>query len=137
MEQVYFRKLVLAGAFAALAAWAPMAAAQGVDSPAHGIAMYGDPALPLDFVSLPQVNPDAPKGGRIIFGESGSFDSMNPFILKGRAPAGLAPLTVETLLGRNYDEPFTLYGLLAPRETRVMPPPGPRSAKPNKPGRVR
>ncbi|MFN4153378.1 MAG: extracellular solute-binding protein [Paracoccaceae bacterium] len=83
------------------------------DSPAHGIAMYGAPALPPDFVSLPHVNPDAPKGGRIVFGESGSFDSMNPFILKGRAPAGLSSLTVETLMGRSYDEPFTMYGLLA------------------------
>ena len=81
--------------------------------PMHGIAMYGSPALPPDFVSLPQVNPDAPKGGRIIFGESGGFDSLNPFILKGNPPAGLAALTVETLLGRSYDEPFTLYGLLA------------------------
>lgn len=113
MEQVYFRKTILAGAFAALAAWAPMAQAQGGDSPRHAIAMYGDPALPPDFVSLPQVNPDAPKGGRIVFGESGSFDSMNPFILKGRAPFAQAAMTVETLLGRNYDEPFTLYGLLA------------------------
>ncbi len=75
--------------------------------------MYGTPALPPDFVSLPQVNPDAPNGGKIIFGESGSFDSMNPFILKGRAPAGLSAMTVETLMGRSYDEPFTLYGLLA------------------------
>jgi peptide/nickel transport system substrate-binding protein len=81
--------------------------------PAHGIAMYGQPALPPDFVSLPHVNPDAPKGGRIVFGESGSFDSLNPFILKGNAPAGLSALTVETLMGRSYDEPFTLYGLLA------------------------
>ncbi len=81
--------------------------------PAHGIAMYGNPALPPDFVSLPYVNPDAPKGGRIVFGESGSFDSLNPFIVKGQAPAGLSALTVETLLGRSYDEPFTLYGLLA------------------------
>lgn len=87
--------------------------AQAQDSPQHGIAMYGAPALPPDFVSLPQVNPDAPKGGRIVFGESGSFDSMNPYILKGRAPAGLSSLTVETLMGRNYDEPFALYGLLA------------------------
>lgn len=81
--------------------------------PAHGIAMYGVPALPPDFVSLPYANPDAPKGGRIIFGESGGFDSLNPFILKGNAPAGVSALTVETLLGRSYDEPFTLYGLLA------------------------
>lgn len=81
--------------------------------PKHGIAMYGAPALPPDFVSLPQANPDAPKGGKIIFGESGSFDSLNPFIVKGVAPAGLSALTVETLLGRSYDEAFTLYGLLA------------------------
>lgn len=113
MEQVFFRKVVHAGVIAALAAWGPMAMAQATDSPRHAIAMYGDPALPPDFVSLPQVNPQAPKGGRIVFGESGSFDSMNPFILKGRAPAGLSALTVETLMGRSYDEPFTLYGLLA------------------------
>jgi len=81
--------------------------------PRHGIAMYGDPALPPDFVSLPQVNPDAPKGGRITFGEAGGFDSLNPFITKGRAPTGISGLTVETLMGRNYDEPFSLYGLLA------------------------
>ncbi len=81
--------------------------------PRHGIAMYGEPALPPDFVSLPQANPDAPKGGRIVFGESGSFDSLNPYITKGRAPAAVSSLTVETLMGRSYDEPFTLYGLLA------------------------
>ncbi len=75
--------------------------------------MYGDPALPPDFVHLPQVNPDAPKGGRIVFGEVGGFDSLNPYILRGRAPWSLGSLTVETLLGRNYDEPFALYGLLA------------------------
>jgi peptide/nickel transport system substrate-binding protein len=75
--------------------------------------MYGAPALPPDFVSLPHVNPDAPKGGQIVFGETGGFDSLNPFIVKGRAPGALARLTVETLLGRSHDEPFTLYGLLA------------------------
>lgn len=75
--------------------------------------MYGDPALPPDFVALPYVNPEAPKGGRITFGEAGGFDSMNPWIVKGRAPAGLTAMTVETLMGRSIDEPFTLYGLLA------------------------
>jgi peptide/nickel transport system substrate-binding protein len=81
--------------------------------PAHGIAMYGEPALPPDFVSLPYVNPDAPKAGRIIFGENGGFDSLNPYIVKGQSPAGLSALTVESLMGRSYAEPFTLYGLLA------------------------
>ena len=93
----------------AVLAMGQMAAAE----PAHGIAMYGTPALPPDFVSLPYANPDAPKGGRIVFGESGSFDSLNPYIVKGSVPAGVSLLTVETLLGRSYDEPFALYGLLA------------------------
>jgi len=81
--------------------------------PQHGIAMYGSPALPQDFVSLPYANPDAPKGGRIVLGEVGSFDSLNPLILKGRAPWQLRYLGYESLMGRNWDEPFSLYGLLA------------------------
>ena len=80
---------------------------------AHGIAMYGQPALPPDFVSLPYANPDAPKGGRVVTGNVGSFDSLNPFILKGSAPWQLRHLTHESLMGRSWDEPFTLYGLLA------------------------
>ncbi|MFN3642272.1 MAG: extracellular solute-binding protein [Gemmobacter sp.] len=79
----------------------------------HGIAMYGEPELPPGFPHLPHVNPDAPKGGRIVFGEPGGFDSLNPFILKGRAPWPVANFTVETLMARSWDEPFTLYGLLA------------------------
>ena len=90
-----------------------LAAQSASADPQHGIAMYGTPALPPDFVSLPQVNPDAPKGGRIVFGESGSFDSLNPFITAGQSATGISALTVETLMGRSYDEPFSLYGLLA------------------------
>ena len=81
--------------------------------PRHGIAMSGEPALPPDFAHLPQANPDAPQGGSITFAEVGGFDSLNPYILAGRAPWGVQVFTVETLLGRNYDEPFALYGLLA------------------------
>ena len=81
--------------------------------PKHGIAMYGEPQLPPDFVFLPYANPDAPKGGRIVQGEVGSFDSLNPHILKGRVPWQLRFLAHESLMGRSYDEPFTLYGLLA------------------------
>ena len=109
MSQEIFARLKVFGATLVLAAWGHSALAE----PMHGIAMYGDPALPPDFVSLPYANPDAPKGGTVIFGESGSFDSLNPYIVKGATPAGVALLTVETLLGRSYDEPFTLYGLLA------------------------
>lgn len=79
----------------------------------HGIAMYGEPALPPDFVALPYVNPDAPKGGRIVFGETGSFDSLRPHIVKGSAPYAVGAFVFDTLMARSYDEPFTLYGLLA------------------------
>lgn len=90
-----------------------LGAAPAAAEPQHGIAMYGRPALPPDFVSLPYANPDAPKGGRIVFGEPGGFDSLNPWIVKGTAPWGLGLHTVETLMGRSIDEPFSLYGLLA------------------------
>ena len=75
--------------------------------------MYGVPALPPDLVSLPYANPDAPKGGTIAFGETGGFDSLNPYILRGRAPGGMQTHVFETLMARNWDEPFGLYGLLA------------------------
>lgn len=79
----------------------------------HGIAMYGEPALEPGFSALPYAYPEAPKGGRIVFGEIGGFDSLNPWILKGRAPWAVRAHMYESLLGRNWDEPFTLYGLLA------------------------
>ncbi len=81
--------------------------------PQHGLAMYGAPALPPDFKALPYANPDAPNGGTIVFGETGGFDSLNPYILKGRAPWGVGAHVFETLMGRNWNEPFGLYGLLA------------------------
>ncbi len=110
MALKFWRKLTLAAAVGATVA---ALAGQGLAEPKHGIAMYGDPALPPDFVSLPYANPEAPKGGRIVFGEPGTFDSMNPYILKGSAGAGIALHTVETLMARSIDEPFSLYGLLA------------------------
>ena len=109
MRQVLFARLARIGAAASLIGLAQLAQAE----PRHAIAMYGDPALPPDFVSLPYANADAPAGGKIIFGESGSYDSLNPFIVKGATPAGISLLTVETLLGRSYDEAFSLYGVLA------------------------
>jgi len=86
--------------------------------PQHAIAMIGEPALPADFSHLPYANPDAPKGGRIRYGMIGSFDSLNPFIVKGTAPRGIVDYlwgnnVYETLMARSYDEPFTMYGLLA------------------------
>ncbi len=81
--------------------------------PMHGIAMHGEPALPADFKHLPYVNPDAPKGGILRQAVSGTFDSVNPFIVKGTAANGIRTYVFESMLGRNWEEPFSLYGLLA------------------------
>jgi peptide/nickel transport system substrate-binding protein len=97
----------------ALHAVLALAAGAAHAEPQHGIAMYGEPALPPDFVSLPQANPDAPKGGSITLSMNGGFDTLNPFITGGSPAEGIAPYTFETLMARSYDEPFTLYGLLA------------------------
>src|SRR5882724_11570649 len=93
-------------------------------APQHAIAMHGEPAMPAGFSHFPYVNPDAPQGGRLVQGVLGSFDNLNPFIVKGLPPQGLrgplvsgsniiAGTVVESLMVRSYDEPFTLYGLLA------------------------
>ena len=88
--------------------------------PVHGIAMHGEPALPEDFSHLPYVNPEAPKGGKVVYGVRGTFDSVNRFILKsinttarGSWDNEYGRLTFESLMFRSRDEPFTLYGLLA------------------------
>lgn len=108
MRSVFFSRL---GAVAL--AFLPVFAGPVAAEPAPAIAMYGAPALPAGFTHLPYANPDAPKGGRIRFGESGSFDSLNPWILKGRPAQGIATFVTESLMDRSIDEPFTLYGLLA------------------------
>jgi len=80
---------------------------------AYAIAMHGAPALAADFTHMPYANPDAPKGGRLVWGLSGTFDSLNPLIVKGLAIQQIRGFVVESLMARGYDEPFTLYGLLA------------------------
>lgn len=99
------------------ATWNPPAGAQAPDAtvsgPRHGIAMHGEPALPAGFAHMPYANPDAPKGGRIVHGLLGTFDSLNPFIVRGIAVQPIRGYVVESLMTRGNDEPFTLYGLLA------------------------
>lgn len=96
-----------------LAAEREHASAQVPERHQHGIAMHGEPGLPAGFTHLPYVNPDAPKGGTLRLGELGTYDSLNPFILKGVAPNGIREYVYESLLGRSADEPFSLYAHLA------------------------
>lgn len=87
--------------------------------PVHGIAMHGQPKQPADFSHFSYVNPQAPKGGRLTLSSFGSFDSLNPLIVKGEPAAGIREYVYETLMARGLDEPFTLYGLIA--ETIEVP----------------
>ena len=102
--------------FAALIAVTAIAggnARPALAEPAHAIAMHGEVALPSDFDHFPYVTPDAPKGGRITLGSSGSFDNLNPLIVRGEPVQGIREFVVESLMARSQDEPFTLYGLIA------------------------
>jgi peptide/nickel transport system substrate-binding protein len=75
--------------------------------------MHGQPALPAGFDHFAYADPDAPKGGRLVQGVLGAFDSLNPLIVKGIAVQQIRGYVIESLMARGYDEPFTLYGLLA------------------------
>lgn len=97
----------------------PAAAAE----PRHAIAMQGEPALPDGFAATPYVNANAPKGGRLVEGLLGTFDSLSPFIVNGLPaqayrspfvfPNVLNGYVIESLMARATGEPFTLYGLIA------------------------
>lgn len=89
------------------------AAFDGPAQAGHAIAMHGDPLYPDGFTHFSYANPNAPKGGSITYGATGSFDSFNPFIVRGTSAIGLREHVFESLLARGYDEAFTLYALLA------------------------
>ncbi len=78
----------------------------------HAIAMHGEPKYQKNFKHLEYVNPNAYKGGKVTFSSIGSYDSFNPFILKGTSADGIGNL-FETLTTSSSDEAFTEYGLIA------------------------
>jgi len=82
-------------------------------APQTAVAIRGTPALSEGFSAFPYVNPAAPKGGQLRLGAQGSFETLNPLIVAGVPASGVREFTVESLMARSLDEPFTLYGLLA------------------------
>lgn len=92
-------------------------------TPEPAIAMHGEVKYKPGFAHFDYVNPDAPKGGTIKNHVIGNFDSLNPFIIKGSPAAGLSflgtGLLYESLMDQSYDEPFSMYGLLA--ESIMLP----------------
>jgi len=91
--------------------------------PQYAIALHGAPKYPANFTHTDYVNPEAPKGGTIKLDAIGTFDSLNPFIMKGSPAEGLnamrSGLVFESLMQNSWDEPFTLYGVIA--ETIEVP----------------
>jgi peptide/nickel transport system substrate-binding protein len=110
-------RAVVRGALAL--AWSAIATSAASAEPVHALAMHGAPALPADFTHMPYANPDAPKGGRLVQGLLGTFDSLNPLIVRGIAVQQVRGqefergYVYESLMTRGDDEAFTLYGLLA------------------------
>ncbi|WP_420418637.1 extracellular solute-binding protein [Pacificispira sp.] len=118
------RRLAACLAAAALACsvqFAPPPAAAQETVRAHGWAISGDLKYPPGFPHFDYVNPDAPKGGTITLGAGGTYDSLNPFIIKGtsaiaRIGSGGAiaeTMIFDTLMASNLDESGAEYGLLA------------------------
>ncbi len=110
---------IFAGGFLVLAIWLMIGTDRLCAAPTYALAMHGAPALPANYDHMPYANPDAPKGGRLVQGLLGTFDSLNPLIVKGLAVQQVRGYgfergyVIESLMVRGDDEPFTLYGLLA------------------------
>lgn len=83
----------------------------------HALTLHGEPKYPANFHNFGYANPDAPKGGRLVQGATGGYDSFNPFIAKGHPAAG-SGFTIDTLMVESGDEAFSKYGLIA-KQVRV------------------
>lgn len=105
-------------AMALLFFFAAEAAADYTAPAARGIAMHGLPRYGWNFKSFDYVNPNAPKGGTLKMAAFGTFDTFNPYVIRGAAAAG-ASMIYDTLTVESADEPFSEYGLIA--ETIEMP----------------
>ncbi|MEM7651206.1 MAG: extracellular solute-binding protein [Pseudomonadota bacterium] len=88
--------------------------AQDANTKLYGLAMHGDPKYGPQDTHLEYANPDAPKGGTLKEAATGSFDTLNPYAIKGTAAKGLN-LIYDRLMRRVWDEPFTMYPLIAER----------------------
>ena len=126
---MYYKKYLLIGL---VLVWPLNSLAQNGDTsesiskppiPQHAVSMHGEVKYAPDFTHLDYTNPDAPKGGTLKLSALGSYDSLNPYIVKGSPAAGLtflgSNLVFESLMEQSNDEAFTMYGRLA--ETIELP----------------
>lgn len=87
----------------------------GATTGTHAIAMHGKPKYEAGFLHFDYVNPEAPKGGELVLADIGTYDSLNPFVIKGQPAGYLGSLTFDTLMVGSADESFSQYGLIAER----------------------
>ena len=80
---------------------------------APSMALGYSPKYKDDFTHFDYVNADAPQGGTLTLSSFGTYETLNPFLLKSISADGLGTLMFETLLEKSLDEPFSAYGLLA------------------------
>src|SRR5580704_8802036 len=95
------RALAAALSCAVVLSWVAQA-----DAAEPAIAMHGASAYGADFDHFAYVNPAAPRGGLFVQGVLGTFDSLNPFIVRGVALQAIRGYVIESLMTRGYDEPF-------------------------------
>src|ERR1700741_4984509 len=88
----------------------PIAAAYAATTP--GMSLFGDLKYSPDFKNFDYVNPDAPKGGTMRLSAIGTFDTLNPYVVKGVPAAGIGGI-FDTLAVASEDEPGSEYGLVA------------------------
>lgn len=86
--------------------------AQGANTRHHALSLIGKPKYGPDFTHFAWVNPDAPKGGKVVRNTVGDFNNLNPFTIKGIPASGIT-LTYDTLMSTSPDEHSTEYGLVA------------------------
>ncbi|HVQ76921.1 MAG TPA: extracellular solute-binding protein [Candidatus Binatia bacterium] len=84
----------------------------GPPTTSHGLSMYGDLKYGPGFTHFDYANPAAPKGGDVRLAAIGTFDTLNPYVLRGVPAAGLGYLA-DTLTMGSSDEAFARYGLIA------------------------
>ncbi len=82
-------------------------------TPRHGLSVFGNLKYADGFAHFDYVDPNAPKGGSIKITGLETFETVNPFILKGRKDLLSEPLMFDTLMARSFDEPDSFYGLVA------------------------
>src|ERR1700761_181510 len=94
----------LRGAACALALTLAAASHAAMAAGTHGLSLFGELKYGPDFKNFEYVNPDAPKGGTMKLSAIGTYDNLNPFIVKGVPAAGIGQI-FDTLMARSADEP--------------------------------